>query len=158
MIRVGFGFDVHQLKDNADFWLGGVSIPHDKGAISHSDGDALIHAICDALLGAAGMGDIGQHFPDTDPQNKDRPSKFFLEQVMDKIDAAGYTIGNVDVTVCLEAPKLAPHIEAMKATLAETMRISPDDVSIKATTNERMGFIGREEGVVAYAVVLIEKQ
>ena len=158
MIRVGFGFDVHQLKDNADFSLGGVNIPHSKGAVSHSDGDALIHAICDALLGAAGMGDIGHHFPDDDPQHKGRPSKFFLEQVMDKMTANGYAIGNLDATICLETPKLAPHIEAMKTSLAETMRISPDDVSIKATTNERMGFIGREEGVVAYAVVLIEKE
>lgn len=158
-IKVGFGFDVHQLKDGHPFFMGGVHLEDaKKGAFGHSDADVLIHAICDALLGAANMRDIGYHFPNTDPAYKGISSVKLLEEVRDKIAEKNFTIGNVDCMICLEAPKINPHIPKMQEILAEAMKIDADDVSIKATTNETMGFIGREEGVVAYATCLIEKK
>ena len=156
-IRVGFGFDVHQLKDGLDFWLGGIIVPHTKGGVGHSDADVLIHAICDAILGAAGIGDIGTHFPDTDPQYKGIDSKILLKEVMEKVNKRGFFIGNIDATICLEKPKLKPHIPSMQQTMAGILNMKTDDLSIKATTSEKMGFVGREDGVAAYAVVLIQK-
>ncbi len=157
-VRIGFGFDVHQLKENTDFWLGGIHLDHTKGAVGHSDADVLIHAICDALLGAANLGDIGIHFPDTSSEFKNIDSKLLLKRVMKLITEEGYTIGNIDTTLCLEKPKIKPYIPEMKKTLAATLGISENQISIKATTNEQMGYVGREEGVCAYAVVLIEKK
>ena len=156
-IRVGFGFDVHPLEEGRDFWLGGVKLPATKGAAGHSDADVLIHAICDAILGAANLGDIGTHFPNTDPQWKGTDSKFFLREVTRMIAAQGWKVENVDCSVTLEAPKVKPHIESMRKTLAPLMLISEQDVSIKATTNEKLGYVGRMEGVNAYAVVLISR-
>lgn len=156
-MRVGMGFDVHQLKDGQDFWLGGIKLPSDKGAVGHSDADVLIHAICDALLGAANLGDIGFHFSNTDPKWKGMPSKYFLQEVVKMLEEKEWEIENVDGTLCLENPKINPHIPAMKQVLASLMNISEDQISIKATTNERMGYVGREEGVNAYAVALIKK-
>jgi 2-C-methyl-D-erythritol 2,4-cyclodiphosphate synthase len=154
-IRVGFGFDVHQLKEGLTFTLGGITIPHTKGALGHSDADVLIHAICDALLGAAGLKDIGYYFPDTSSEFKGIDSKILLTRVVQLLKENNFSIGNVDTTLCLEKPKINPHIDLMKSTLAPLMHISENDLSIKATTNEKMGFVGREEGVAAYAVVLI---
>lgn len=154
-IRVGFGFDVHQLKEGNDFWLGGIKINHSKGAVGHSDADVLIHAICDALLGAANLGDIGVHFPDTSNAFKGIDSKILLKRVIELIKKEGYQISNIDSTLCLEKPKIKPHIAEMQKVLAGVMSIEEGDISIKATTNEKMGFIGREEGVTAYAVALI---
>ncbi len=156
-IRVGFGFDVHQLKDGHPFYMGGVKLEHHKGAFGHSDADVLIHAICDALLGAANMRDIGFHFSNKDERWRGISSVILLKEVIRMLAEKNYSIGNIDCMICLEAPKINPHIPAMKTTLAEAMAIDEDDISIKATTNEQMGFIGREEGVVAYATVLIEK-
>jgi 2-C-methyl-D-erythritol 2,4-cyclodiphosphate synthase len=156
-IKVGFGFDVHQLKEASDFWLGGVKIPHHKGAFGHSDADVLIHAICDALLGAANLGDIGIHFPNTSAEYKGIDSKILLKKVADLLSANGFRIGNIDSTICLESPKISPYIPLMSKALSLSMGISPSDVSIKATTTETLGFVGREEGISAYAVVLIEK-
>lgn len=156
-IRVGFGFDVHQLADNRDFWLGGVKIPHDKGALGHSDADVLIHAICDALLGAANLRDIGFHFPDTSSEYKGIDSKVLLAKVTELLISENYFIGNIDSTICLEAPKINPFIPDMKKALSSVMRIGEQDISIKATTNEKMGFVGRKEGICAYATVLISK-
>lgn len=156
-IRVGMGFDVHQLEDGKDFWLGGIQLPASKGAVGHSDADVLIHALCDALLGAASLGDIGQHFQNTDPRWKGMSSKFFLEEVVKMLKERNWSIENVDCTLSLEKPKLSPHIPAMKEILSGIMNIDKDAVSIKATTNERLGYVGREEGVNAYAVVLIRK-
>lgn len=156
-IRVGFGFDVHQLKEGKNFWLGGIQIPHSKGAVGHSDADVLIHTICDALLGAANMRDIGFHFPPTDDTYKGIDSKILLRDVVKLISNKGYKVGNIDATIALEKPKINPHIPLMKTVLAEILRIDEEDVSIKATTTEKLGFEGREEGVSAYAVVLIEK-
>jgi len=156
-IRVGFGFDVHQLKEGEDFWLGGIKIPHTKGAVGHSDADVLIHTICDALLGAANIRDIGFHFPPTDNAYKGIDSKILLKDVVKLISDKGFTIGNVDATIALERPKINPHIPSMKTVLAQLLQVDEDDVSIKATTTEKLGFEGREEGVSAYAVVLIEK-
>lgn len=153
--RIGFGFDVHQLKDNNTFTLGGIVVPHTKGAVGHSDADVIIHAICDALLGAANLGDIGKHFPDTSAKYKGIDSKVLLREVCSLLKAKNYTIGNVDVTLCLEKPKINPHIELMQSTLSQVMEIDALDISIKATTNEKMGFVGREEGVAAYAVAII---
>lgn len=155
--RVGIGYDVHRLEEGYDFWLGGIQIPHSHGAVGHSDADVLIHTICDALLGAANMRDIGYHFSDQDPQYKGIDSKILLRQVMQLIREAGYEVGNVDSVVCLQAPKISPHIEAMKACLAEVMEIPLEDVSVKATTTEKLGFVGKKEGVAAYATVLIYK-
>ena len=157
-IRVGFGYDVHQLQEGYDFWLGGIKLEHTKGAVGHSDADVLIHVICDALLGAANMRDIGFHFSDKDPQYKGIDSKILLRDVMKLIRKEGYEIGNIDTTVCLQIPKVNPHIPTIKTCLAEVMGISEGQVSIKATTTEQLGFVGREEGVSAYAVVLIQKK
>lgn len=156
-IRVGFGFDVHQLKEGEDFWLGGIKIPHTKGAVGHSDADVLIHTICDALLGAANLRDIGFHFPPTDNTYKGIDSKILLKDVVKLVSDKGFTIGNVDATIALERPKINPYIPSMKTVLAQLLQVDEDDVSIKATTTEKLGFEGREEGVSAYAVVLIEK-
>ena len=156
-IRVGLGFDVHQLVENRDFWLGGIRIEHTHGLLGHSDADVLIHAICDALLGAANLRDIGFHFPDTGTEFAGIDSKILLRRTTDLLKEKGYTIGNVDATVCAEQPKLNPHIPAMKEVLAPLMDIEQECVSIKATTTERLGFTGRKEGISAYAVVLIEK-
>ena len=155
--RVGFGFDTHQLIEGRELWLGGVHIPHVTGALGHSDADVLLHAICDALLGAAGLGDIGHHFPDTDPTWKGADSKMLLARVMELLRERDWSIGNVDCTLVLEQPKIKPHIEAMRALIAPILGVGMDAVSIKATTNEKMGFVGREEGVCAYAVALINK-
>lgn len=157
-IRVGFGFDVHELEEGRAFWLGGIQIPHTHGATGHSDADVLIHAICDALLGAANLRDIGHHFPNTSDKYKNIDSKLLLKEVIALIDAKGYEVGNIDATLCLEAPKINPHISAMQAVLAEVMGISTDDISIKATTNEGLGYVGRREGVTASAVALIAKK
>jgi len=156
-IRVGFGYDVHQLQPGLPFWLGGIEVPHTHGALGHSDADVLIHVICDALLGAANLRDIGFHFPDTDPQYKGIDSKKLLAEVMVILRAKGYEISNIDSTICLEKPKVNPFIPAMRAALAEVMRVPEDDISIKATTTEKLGFVGRQEGVAAYATALIYK-
>ena len=155
--RVGFGFDVHQLKVGLDFWLGGIIVPHTKGGIGHSDADVLIHTICDALLGAANLGDIGKHFPDTQAEYKGIDSKILLKEVMVLILNKGYEIGNIDSTICLQTPKIGPYIPKMQKVLATCMNIDVDQVSIKATTTEKLSFVGREEGVSAYATVLITK-
>lgn len=151
------GFDVHRLVPDRELWLGGIRIPHIMGLLGHSDADVLIHAICDALLGAANMRDIGYHFPDTSAETLNVDSKILLAKTIDLIASRGYRVGNVDATVCAERPKINPHVPAMKACLAHVMGIDEDDVSIKATTTERLGFTGREEGISAYVVVLIEK-
>jgi 2-C-methyl-D-erythritol 2,4-cyclodiphosphate synthase len=156
-IRVGLGFDVHQLEEGRDFWLGGIKLPSSKGATGHSDADVLIHAICDALLGAANLRDIGFHFSNQDQRWSGMDSKFFLKEVTRMLGEKGWKIGNVDCTICLEHPKVNPHIDEMKKVLAPLMSISEEDVSIKATTNERLGYVGRDEGVNAYAVALIMK-
>lgn len=156
-IRTGLGYDVHRLVEGRDLWLGGIKIPHTLGLLGHSDADVLIHAICDALLGAANMRDIGYHFPDTSADTLDIDSKILLKKTVDLIDTKGYKIGNIDATICAERPKINPHVPDMKACLAQVMGIDEDDISIKATTTERLGFTGREEGISAYAVVLIEK-
>ena len=153
--RIGFGYDVHQLKEGEEFWLGGILIPHNKGAVGHSDADVLVHVICDALLGAANLRDIGYHFSDQDPQFKGIDSKILLKQIMDLLKENGYQIGNLDVTICLQQPKINPHIPAMKTCLAEVMQVDGSKLSLKATTTERLGFVGREEGVSAYCVALI---
>ena len=155
--RVGFGFDVHQLKDGLDFWLGGIIVPHTKGGLGHSDADVLIHSICDALLGAANLGDIGKHFPDTDPKYKGIGSKLLLKEVMVLIREKGYEIGNIDSTICLQTPKIGPCIAEMQKVIAACIGVDADLVSIKATTTEKLSFVGREEGVSAYATVLINK-
>ena len=155
--RVGMGYDVHQLVEGRDLWLGGVKIAHSKGLSGHSDADVLIHAICDALLGAANLRDIGYHFPDTSSDTLGMDSKVILSKTMDLLAGKGYELGNIDATVCAEHPKLNPHIPAMKACLARVMGCREDQVSIKATTTERLGFTGREEGISAYAVALIVK-
>lgn len=156
-IRVGFGFDVHQLVEGRELWLGGIRLEHEKGLLGHSDADVLIHAICDALLGAANMRDIGFHFPDTAGEFKDVDSKILLKRTVGLIATKGYRVGNIDATICAERPKLKAHIPAIQEKLAEVMRTDTDDISIKATTTEKLGFTGREEGISAYATVLIEK-
>lgn len=155
-IRVGFGFDVHQLVEGRDLWLGGIRLEHTKGLLGHSDADVLIHAICDALLGAANMRDIGYHFPDTGAEFKNIDSKILLRRTVEIIAEKGYSVGNIDATICAERPKLKAHIPDMQQCLADCMGIDPDDVSIKATTTEKLGFTGREEGISAYATVLIQ--
>lgn len=157
-IRVGFGFDVHRLVEGRELWLGGVLLPHEKGLLGHSDADVLVHTICDALLGAANMRDIGYHFPDTAGEYKDIDSKILLRKVVELIASKGYRVGNVDATVCAEQPKLKPYIPQMQEVLAQVMGIDTEDISIKATTTERLGFTGREEGISAYATVLIERK
>ena len=156
-IRVGFGFDVHRIVPGRDLWLGGIKIDHSLGLLGHSDADVLIHAICDALLGAANMRDIGYHFPDTSADTLDIDSKVLLRKTMALIATKGYRLGNVDATICAERPKINPHVEAMKACLAEVMDTDEDNISINATTTEKLGFTGREEGISAYATVLVEK-
>lgn len=156
-VRVGFGFDVHKLVEGRDLWLGGIKIPHSLGLLGHSDADVLIHAICDALLGAANMRDIGYHFPDTSADTLDIDSKILLKKTIDLIATKGYRLGNIDATVCAERPKINPHVEKMKECLATVMNADVDDISIKATTTEKLGFTGREEGMSAYATVLIYK-
>jgi 2-C-methyl-D-erythritol 2,4-cyclodiphosphate synthase len=156
-IRVGLGFDVHQLETGRDFYLGGIKLPASKGAVGHSDADVLIHAICDALLGAANLRDIGHHYSNKDPRWSGMDSKFFLKDVTRMLTEHGWKIENVDCTICLEAPKINPHIDEMKKVLAPLMNITLEDVSIKATTNEKLGYVGREEGVNAMAVALITR-
>ena len=156
-IRVGFGFDVHQLKDGLDFWLGGIIVPHTKGGLGHSDADVLIHTICDALLGAANLGDIGKYFPDTDLKYKGIDSKLLLQEVMILIREKGYEISNIDSTICLQTPKIGKYIPEMQKVLASCIGVNKDLVSIKATTTEKLSFVGREEGVSAYATVLIQR-
>ena len=155
-MRIGFGFDVHQLEAGRDFWLGGIKIAHPKGATGHSDADVMIHAICDALLGAANLGDIGKHFPDTSSDYKNIDSKILLAKTFELIKAEGYSIVNIDTMLCLELPKIKPYIPAMKQRIASILEVKENDVSIKATTTEKMGFVGREEGLMAYATVLIQ--
>jgi 2-C-methyl-D-erythritol 2,4-cyclodiphosphate synthase len=157
-VRVGMGFDVHPLEAGRDFFIGGIKLPSEKGAVGHSDADVLIHAICDALLGAANLRDIGFHFANTDNRWKGKDSKYFLAEVTRMLHEKGWRIENVDCTLALEKPKVNPHIDSMKKALAPLMHISEDDISIKATTTERLGYVGREEGVNAYAVALISKQ
>ena len=156
-IRVGFGFDVHRLVAGRALWMGGIKIDHHLGLLGHSDADVLIHAICDALLGAANMRDIGYHFPDTSEETLNIDSKVLLKKTLDLIATKGYRLGNIDATICAERPKMNPHIPAMKRCLAEILRTDEDNISIKATTTERLGFTGREEGISAYATVLIAK-
>lgn len=156
--RIGLGYDVHRLVENRPLWLGGICIPHTLGLLGHSDADVLIHAICDALLGAANMRDIGYHFPDTAGEYENIDSKILLRQVVELIASKGYSIGNIDATICAERPKINPHIPEMQQVLAQMMGVSTDDISIKATTTERLGFTGREEGISAYAVALLEKE
>lgn len=156
-IRVGFGYDVHALVPDRELWMGGIRIEHTLGLLGHSDADVLIHAICDALLGAANMRDIGYHFPDTAGEYKNIDSKILLRDTMKLLRDAGYELGNIDATVAAERPKLNPHIPAMKQTLAEVMQVDEEDISIKATTTEKLGFTGRQEGIAAYATVLIQK-
>jgi 2-C-methyl-D-erythritol 2,4-cyclodiphosphate synthase len=156
-IRVGVGYDVHQLAEGYELWIGGIKVEHTKGSVGHSDGDVLIHAICDAMLGAAALRDIGYHFPDNDPTLKGIDSKILLKKTLQIITEAGYNIGNVDSTICLQQPKLKDLIPTMQITLESVMGLQEGSVSIKATTTERLGFVGREEGVSAYAVVLLQK-
>ena len=155
--RVGFGFDVHQLREGEEFWLGGILVPHEKGAVGHSDADVLIHTICDAILGAADLRDIGFHFPDNDSKYKGIDSKILLKEVMTILRKEGYELGNVDATIALQVPKINPFIPEMKKVLAKVMSVTEGHISIKATTTEKLSFVGREEGVSAYAVALIEK-
>jgi len=150
------GYDVHQLAEGYKLWIGGIEIPYEKGSVGHSDGDVLIHAICDALLGALNMRDIGHHFPDTDPALKGIDSKILLEKTMAIIREKGYEPGNLDATICLEKPKLNPHIPKMQEVLADVMRVDRSQISIKATTTEKLGFVGEGKGIAAYAVVLLE--
>ena len=156
-IRIGQGIDFHQLKTGLDLWLGGVKIPSEKGCMAHSDGDVLLHAICDALLGAAGLKDIGYYFPDTDNKYKNIDSKILLKKTFDLIRQKGYSVNNIDTTICLENPKVSPFIQEMKKTISAIVEIEPGDVAVKATTTEKLGFIGREEGIEAIAVVLLSK-
>jgi 2-C-methyl-D-erythritol 2,4-cyclodiphosphate synthase len=155
--RIGFGIDFHQLVEGRDLWIGGVLIPYHKGAKGHSDADVLLHAICDAMLGALALGDIGLHFPDTDPAYKGIDSKLLLKQTYKLISEKGYQVVNIDSSLCLEAPKIKPYVKQMESTIATIVGVLPEDVSVKATTTEKMGFVGREEGLVAYANVLLRK-
>jgi 2-C-methyl-D-erythritol 2,4-cyclodiphosphate synthase len=157
-MRIGFGFDVHPLKAGYDLWIGGIKIDHDKGAVGHSDADVMIHAISDALLGAANLNDIGYHFPDTSGKYKNIDSKILLKEVIRLISEKNYVIGNIDVTLCLQQPKIATHIPKMKETLSAVMDVSMEDISIKATTTEKLGYVGREEGISCYAVALLNSK
>jgi len=156
-VRVGFGYDVHRLSEDRELWLGGVRLDHTKGLLGHSDADVLIHAICDALLGAANMRDIGYHFPDTATEYKNIDSKILLKKTLEVITSKGYRVGNIDATICAERPKINPYIPQMQEVMSRIIGIDAEDISIKATTSERMGFVGREEGMAAYVVALIEK-
>ena len=155
--RIGSGVDYHKLAEGRELWIGGVKIPHHKGAVGHSDADVLLHAICDALLGAACLGDIGKHFPDTDTAFKNIDSKILLQKTVALIKAEGYSIVNIDTTLCLQAPKIKSYVEQMQQVIANITAIAINDISIKATTTEQMGFVGREEGLMAYATVLLQK-
>jgi 2-C-methyl-D-erythritol 2,4-cyclodiphosphate synthase len=155
--RIGYGYDVHQLSEGYEFWLGGIKLDWEKGAVGHSDADVLLHVICDALLGAANLRDIGYHFPDTDPKYKGVDSKLLLKEVMKLVRSKGYELGNIDATICLQQPKINPHIDKMQACIADVLKVDVDLVSIKATTTEKLGFVGTGEGISAHAVVLIEK-
>lgn len=157
MYRIGYGIDYHQLTEGREFWLGGIHIPHSKGALGHSDADVLLHAICDAMLGAVNAGDIGTHFPDTSGEFKDIDSKILLRRSNDILKGKGYALVNIDCTVCLQSPKIKPYIQAMQETIASVLEIDADLVSLKATTTEHLGFVGREEGIVAHASVLVSK-
>jgi len=157
MYRIGFGVDYHQLIEERDLWIGGVKIPHHKGAKGHSDADVLLHAICDAMLGALALGDIGVHFPDTSAEFKNIDSKILLQRTIDMIRQEGYGVVNVDTTLCLEEPKIKPFVPSMQVVIAGILNLTIKDVSIKATTTEKMGFVGREEGLVAYATILLKK-
>lgn len=157
MYRIGSGIDFHQLVENRDLWIGGVKIPHHKGAKGHSDADVLLHAICDALLGALSLGDIGVHFPDTSGEFKDIDSKILLQRTYALIQNEGYAVVNIDSTLCLETPKIKPYVPMMQQAIADILHVTTKDVSVKATTTEKMGFAGREEGLVAYATVLLRK-
>lgn len=156
--RIGLGVDFHRLAEGRKLWIGGIEIPHYKGAVGHSDADVLLHAICDAMLGALSLGDIGVHFPDTSPEFKDIDSKILLQRTFELIRKEGYAIVNIDSTLCLELPKIKPYVPGMRETIAGIVGIAVRDISIKATTTERMGFAGREEGLMAYATVLLEKK
>lgn len=155
MFRIGFGYDVHQLAEGYDLWIGGIKIPFEKGAVGHSDADVLLHAICDAMLGALALGDIGKHFPDTDPKYKGIDSKVLLKEVYKLISDKGYVISNMDATVALEEPKLRPHIDTMRQIIANICELKIDQVSVKATTSEKLGFVGEGKGISAYANVLL---
>ena len=156
-MRIGFGYDVHRFASGRDLWLGGIKIPHTKGLLGHSDADVVIHAICDALLGAAALGDIGTHFPDTDQRYKGVDSKILLAETRKLVIENGYTIQNIDATIAIQVPKIAPYIETIRSTLSDLLKIGKDQISVKATTTEKLGFEGREEGISAYAVVLLER-
>jgi len=155
--RIGFGIDFHQLKEARELWIGGVKIPHQKGAIGHSDADVLLHAICDAMLGAACLGDIGLHFPNTSKEFENIDSKILLKRTFELVKKENYKIINIDSTICVEEPKIRPHVAKMQIAIANILEVSVHDISIKATTTEKMGFIGREEGIAAYATVLLER-
>ena len=157
MIRVGMGYDVHQLVEGRDLWMGGIKLEHTMGLLGHSDADVLIHAICDAILGAANMRDIGYHFPDTSAETEGMDSKIILKKTIELIASKGYRLGNIDATICAEKPKMNPHIPEMQQCMAHVIGCDPDQISIKATTTEKLGFTGRQEGISAYAVALIEK-
>lgn len=156
-IRVGSGVDFHRLTEDREFWIGGIKIPHSKGAIGHSDADVLLHAICDAMLGAACLGDIGEHFPDTSNEFKNIDSKLLLQRTNQLLQKENYRLINIDSTLCLQSPKIKPYVTQMQKVIANILGLNEKDISIKATTTEQLGFVGREEGVVAYATVLIEK-
>lgn len=156
--RIGSGVDFHQMTEGRELWIGGVKIPHHKGALGHSDADVLLHAICDAMLGALSLGDIGIHFPNTDPAYKNIDSKLLLQKAVDMIRAKGYSIVNIDSTLCLQEPKIKPYVSTMQEIIAHISGIQTSDVSVKATTTENMGFVGREEGLMAYATVLLERK
>lgn len=155
--RIGSGVDFHKLSEGRELWIGGIKIPHHKGAVGHSDADVLLHAICDALFGAACLGDIGEHFPDTDDAYKNIDSKILLRKTTELITGQGYTVVNIDTTICLELPKIKSYVKQMQKVIANILKISERDVSVKATTTEQMGFVGREEGLIAYASVLLKK-
>ncbi|MBX7095233.1 MAG: 2-C-methyl-D-erythritol 2,4-cyclodiphosphate synthase [Flavobacteriales bacterium] len=154
-LRIGYGFDVHRLSEGYDLWLGGVKIPAEKGAVGHSDADVVLHAICDAMLGALSLRDIGFHFPDTSSEFKGIDSKILLKRTFDLIKEKGFRVNNIDAMLCLEKPKIKPHIDAMRESIAAILEVTADDISIKATTNEKLGYVGREEGITASAVVLL---
>ena len=156
--RIGSGIDFHRLVEGRELWLGGVLVPHHKGALGHSDADVLLHAVCDAILGALALGDIGTHFPDTDMAYKDIDSKILLSKTMDLVRQRGYALVNIDSTLCLQAPKIKPFVPQMREVMARLTGLQPEDVSVKATTTEQLGFVGREEGLVAYATVLLQRQ
>jgi 2-C-methyl-D-erythritol 2,4-cyclodiphosphate synthase len=155
--RVGTGIDFHELVEGRELWIGGIKIPHHKGALGHSDADVLLHAICDAMLGALALGDIGKHFPDTDKQYRNIDSKILLTKTNEMVKAKGYSLVNIDSTICLQLPKIAPYIDPMRLAIASVTGLAAENISVKATTTERMGFVGREEGIMATAVVLLEK-